>query len=110
MLYNRTAFFADKVLTSSKLFDISKEYARKRFLTSTYANDLIDIKNILEKYVKRSNGTKFEFPSLPELREYLYNYDNSYYKYINGMTNDEIITDFTHDSGENNSYNDISFI
>jgi hypothetical protein len=110
MLYNRTAFFAEKTLSSSKLFELSKEYAKKRFLTSTYTQTRfgIDMKLFLELYKKKNSVITYSFPSLPELREHLFNYDNSYYKYINGLSEDDDVTNF--EDVSDLGFNDFNFI
>ena len=94
MLYNKPYWFCDKKLSSTKIYELSIEYGKKKYLSTNYSSDRFskDIKNIIGDFKKKSNGIMvYCFPSILVLKEFLYNNDKKYYRYVNGFDEDEEI-------------------
>lgn len=103
MLYRKPAWFAEKKLTSSRLFDCSQDYAKKKFLTSNYTMTRcgLDLGEILSEYKTKSSCIYFKFPDVHEFKRYLYKKNPSYYKYINGFSENEDV-DFDKEDEDDN--------
>ena len=92
MLYKRTGDFCGQKIKSSTLCEMSKEYAKKQYLSSNYSITEYGtkIKKYIEVFMKKSHGVNlYTFPSLNELRAHLYKIDKEYYKYINNIPENE---------------------
>jgi hypothetical protein len=91
MLYKKPTWFADRKLTSTKLYESSKDYAKKNFLTTNYTTTKCgsDLRAVLEKYRTKSSSIYYTFPDIKELRRFLYEKDPTYYRYINGFEQDD---------------------
>ena len=104
MLYKKPSWFADRKLTSTKLFESSKEYAKKIFLTTNYTMIKCgsDIRAVFEKYRTKNSSIYYKFPDIKELRKFLYEHDSSYYRYINGFEQDDVVDfDVENDNDDN---------
>ena len=104
MFYKKPSWFADKKFTSTKLFDCSKEYAKKNFLTSNYTTTKCgsDIRAVFEKYRTKNSSIIYTFPEIKEFRKFLYEKDPTYYRYINGFEEDDDVNfDVENDNDEN---------
>ena len=104
MLYKKPAWFADRKLTSTKLFESSKEYAKKNFLTTNYTTTKCgsDLRTLLEMYRSKSSSIYYTFPDIKELRRFLYEKDPTYYRYINGFEQDDLVDfDIENDNDDN---------
>ena len=82
MLYKKPSLFSNTKISSTKLFEMSQEYAKKNYLTCNYTTTRfgLDIKLVIGKYKTVSNSVYFTFPSKNELQKHLYNHDQSYYR------------------------------
>ena len=89
--------------TSQDLNIMATEYAKNNYMSSSWTLTRfgIEIKNILQPYFKRNNGTKYDLRNIntEELRKHLYSHDKDYYNYINDIPLGEIPT-FTDDEDE----------
>ena len=106
MLYKKPSLFSSTKISSTKLFEMSQEYAKKNYLTCNYTTTRfgLDIKQVIGKYKTVSNSVYFTFPSKKELQKHLYDHDQSYYRYMQGF-NEEDIVDFDKDDENNNDEN-----
>ena len=92
MLYNKTSLFANTTLSSTKLYELSKQYAKKTYLSSNYTVTKFgtDIKLIIGQFYKRTSRVKlYEFPKVEELSKALYDYDEDFYRYVKGFDKTE---------------------
>ena len=88
MIYNKSQWFGDKKLNTTKLYDLSVEYAKKKYLSTNYSQQRFakDIQDIIGDFKKKSHGVMvFVFPPALELKKYLFEKDEQYYRYINGF-------------------------
>lgn len=93
MLYKKPHMFKERNITSTKLLELSQEYAKKNFLTSNYTITKFgkDIKPFINIFRKKVNGNEiYKFPSdTIELKKHLFNLDQKYYRYVNGFEDNE---------------------
>lgn len=92
MLYNKTSLFANTTLSSTKLYELSKQYAKKTYLSSNYTVTKFgtDVKLIIGQFYKRTSGGRvYEFPNVEELSKALYDYDQDFYRYVKGFDKTE---------------------
>ena len=101
MLYKKPSLFADTKLTSTKLFEMSQEYAKKNYLTCNYTIKRfgLDIKQVIGNYKSTSGYVYYTFPSKKELQMHLYEHDKLYYRNVQGFGEDDIV-DFDKDDEE----------
>ena len=93
MLYKKPHMFKERNITSTKLLELSQEYAKKNYLTSNYTITKFgkDIKPFINIFRKKVNGNEiYKFPpETIEFKKHLYNMDQKYYRYINGFEENE---------------------
>ena len=93
-VFNNIERLAGDCLTSSELNQEITEYAKKNYLSSNWTTSRfgIEMKKILEPYVKKSGCIKYDFRKVKpaQLKEYLFNFDKSYYNYINDISPDDV--------------------
>ena len=89
MFYKTPYRFSQRCITSNELFNIFTEYAKKNFQSTncTVTRFGIEMKKLLQPFVKRSNGTKYDLENIStlEFKKHLYNQNKDYYKYINNL-------------------------
>jgi hypothetical protein len=80
-------------LKSNKLYEDSKEYARKNKITSTYSirefGLYLNKLNLLK--IKKMDCNYYDLLSLKEFKKLLYNCDKEYYRIVNNIEDDEEI-------------------
>ena len=88
-LYKKTNAYIGSKISSTELYDMYKDYAKQNYKSQSITTTKfgLDMKIYLEPYVKRSNGTKYDFSkvTLEQLQEHLYNINKTYYMHINNL-------------------------
>ena len=92
MFYKEPGLFSGQCISSSHLLDMAKDYAKKNYLSSNFTMTMFGThtKALFTDYVKRNNGTKYDFRNLSttKFKEHLYKKDKDYYLYINNLESD----------------------
>jgi len=71
MLYKKPSWFAEKKLTSTKLFELSNEYAKKNYLTCNFSITKCgsDLRDLLGDYRTKSSNIYYKFPTKKKIAE-----------------------------------------
>jgi hypothetical protein len=73
---------------------MAKDYAKKNFMSSNFTMAMFGThtKALFTDYVKRNNGTKYDFRNLSttKLKEHIYKSNKEYYLYVNNLESDYI--------------------
>jgi hypothetical protein len=92
MFYKEPGLFAGQCISSTHLLDMAKDYAKKNYLSSNFTMTMFGThtKALFTDYVKRNNGTKYDFRNLSttKFKEHLYKKNKDYYLYINNLESD----------------------
>ena len=92
MFYKEPGLFSGQCISSTHLLDMAKDYAKKNYLSSNFTMTMFGThtKALFTDYVKRNNGTKYDFRNLSttKFKEHLYKKDKDYYLYINNLESD----------------------
>jgi hypothetical protein len=89
MLYKKPNMLFGELFTTTELYEKYKEYAKQNYKSQTVTINKfgLDMKKYLQPFLKRSNGTKYNFinVTLEQLQEHLYKTNKEYYMYINNL-------------------------
>ena len=94
-------------ISSTKLYEMSKEFCNKNFISSNYTITEFGTatnKILLKFRVRKSTGYTFNFTNSLDILQTLYEYDANYYRYVNNLDAD-FIPSFKHEPQGTNPEN-----
>jgi hypothetical protein len=101
MLFKSTSELAFNKYSSTKLFELSVEYAKKNYLSSNFT--MTEFGKVMTEYLspfkkRSSSGWVYEFDKALEIRKHLYSKDTNYYRYVYNLLETDAAPTFIEES------------
>jgi hypothetical protein len=92
-IYKEASFLSEKHIKATELYNNSKEWSKKNYLSNSYTITEFGIamKDLKLERVKKRDAYYYVFKNEKDFRKHLYELDENYYKCINLIDKDEIL-------------------
>jgi hypothetical protein len=93
-VFLKPEIFSDEKYKTTEIYQLIKDWAKSQHVNSSFTITVcgLFLNNIFGKYKRKSHGNMiydFEKESTINIKKILYNFDKSYYKYINNFSSSE---------------------